>query len=150
MLHSAALTGNEILLRKLILKEKDLIHSVDGPEQETALHIATYKQHLNICQILLENNADPSIKDVNGNNCLHKLVMAPETEFIENRRDLAHLLLNTNKLSINEKNNIGRTAFHIAAENGFINTLLILSNVDECNFSLTDKFVFLDKQIIVL
>lgn len=140
-MHSAALTGNEMLLRKLILKDKNAVHSVDGADKETPLHVASFKQHLNICKILSENNANPSTKDIHGNNSLHKVVMAPETEFLENRRDLIQLLLDNN-VSINSTNNEGKTSVHIASERGYTNTMLILSNVEGCELNVLDKFVF--------
>lgn len=39
--------------------------------KQTPLHFASRKDNAELCQILLENNADPNITDLDGNNGIY-------------------------------------------------------------------------------
>ena len=76
---------------------------------DTALSLATWKGHLDICLWLVnENLMDVNSKDENGENALHIAAMT-------NRPEIANLLLEEGSIDVNGQTNKGRTALHIAA-----------------------------------
>ena len=76
---------------------------------ETALSLATWKGHLDICEWLVnEKLMDVNSKNKYGENALHITALT-------NRPEIANLLLEEGSIDVNEKSNDGSTALHIAA-----------------------------------
>lgn len=76
-LHICAKTGNEIIMRNLILAGAD-VNAVSA-KGFTPLHLAAYNNHGSLCRILLENGAQPDMIDRMGNNALHAAVSQGST-----------------------------------------------------------------------
>lgn len=75
-----------------------------------ALHIAAYKRDSRMCQLLLEYNADPNIKDdVNGDTAMH---IAARLGAI----DVAETLYKTGKCHLDLRNIDGQMAYDVAME----------------------------------
>lgn len=64
-------TGLSKETEKYLIPEKlEIINQKDGKTGRTALYYAIQLDHIDICYLLLANYADPTIKDLSGNNCL--------------------------------------------------------------------------------
>ncbi|XP_028406994.1 transient receptor potential cation channel subfamily A member 1-like isoform X2 [Dendronephthya gigantea] len=72
-LHFAAAAGSIANVKLLVLDEEDLSRSEDNLGR-SALHIACMKGNRNIVAFLLENGADPLVKEKDGLNCLELAV----------------------------------------------------------------------------
>ncbi|CEF65443.1 BTB/POZ-like domain and FYVE zinc finger domain and Ankyrin repeat and Zinc finger, FYVE/PHD-type domain and BTB/POZ fold domain and BTB/POZ domain and Zinc finger, RING/FYVE/PHD-type domain and Zinc finger, FYVE-related domain and Ankyrin repeat-containing domain-containing protein [Strongyloides ratti] len=77
-LHLVARTGNEMIMRNLVLAGARL-NSV-SEKGLTAMHIAAYHGHSTILQILIENGAECNIVDTLGNSPLHSAVLGENDE----------------------------------------------------------------------
>uniref|UniRef100_A0A0N4ZNH2 Ankyrin n=1 Tax=Parastrongyloides trichosuri TaxID=131310 RepID=A0A0N4ZNH2_PARTI len=77
-LHLVAQTGNEMIMRNLVLAGARL-NSVSS-KGLTALHIAAYHGNLLLLQILIENGADANIVDLHGNTPMHSAVLGENDE----------------------------------------------------------------------
>ena len=62
-------TGDDFIIRNLALAGGD-INGIDA-HQSTPLHLAAELDLANVAEILLQNGADPTLLDQDGNNCLH-------------------------------------------------------------------------------
>ncbi|CAF5220567.1 unnamed protein product, partial [Rotaria magnacalcarata] len=71
-LHLCVQTGNEIILRNLLLAGAN-INDVTA-HRRSSLHIASENNRGSICSILLENNIQANLLDSNQNNALHLAV----------------------------------------------------------------------------
>jgi len=68
-LHLAIPTGNEIIVRHLLLAGAE-VNATDKTRQ-TPLHIASMEDKANILEVLLQNGGNPDLVDSNLNNALH-------------------------------------------------------------------------------
>ena len=121
---------------------------------DTALSLATWKGHLDICIWLVnENLMDINSKDKYGENALH---IAART----NRPEIASLLLEEGSIDINEQTNEGCTALHIAAfdnskEDSTIDVIRILLKYkpqllkDENNETALDRAIEMENEEII-
>ena len=74
--HSAVDLGDLNCLEQLVVKDKSIISSVYGVEGWTLLHRACHRGFLEIVKYLLENGADPMVKDTKGWSMLHCALMS--------------------------------------------------------------------------
>ncbi|XP_050895095.1 uncharacterized protein LOC127101670 [Lathyrus oleraceus] len=122
VLHSAAGRGQVEVVRNLIVLSPDIIDSTDS-QGNTALHVASYRGYLPVVEILVQ--ASPSLTKLtnqNGDTFLHMAVYGfTSTDFcrLDKHTELMKRLLSTEKIAniediINFKNNVGRTAIHLA------------------------------------
>uniref|UniRef100_A0AAF5DA06 FYVE-type domain-containing protein n=1 Tax=Strongyloides stercoralis TaxID=6248 RepID=A0AAF5DA06_STRER len=77
-LHLVAQTGNEMIMRNLVLAGARL-NSV-SEKGLTAMHIAAFHGHSTLLQILIENGAECNIVDSLGNSPLHSAVLGESDE----------------------------------------------------------------------
>ena len=124
-------------LQKLLKENDKVISERIGSDENTPLHEACLKSSFEMCKILLDNKADPSLSNKNGNRALHKISMIPETD-MEVKNKIIELLI-SHKADINATNIEGKSAIHVAALKGNTNTLIILSNQDGCKLDIVDK-----------
>lgn len=110
------------VVRNLIVLSPDIINSIDS-QGNTGLHVASYRGYLPVVEILIQ--ASPSLTKLtnqNGDTFLHMAVYGfTSTDFckLDKHTELMNQLLSTEKVSnmkdvINVKNNVGRTAIHVA------------------------------------
>uniref|UniRef100_A0A915C437 Ankyrin repeat and FYVE domain-containing protein 1 n=1 Tax=Parascaris univalens TaxID=6257 RepID=A0A915C437_PARUN len=72
-LHICAQTGDEMIMRNLLLAGADV--NATSAKGFTPLHVAAYNNHEALCMILLENGAFPNLVDYDGNTPLHAAVL---------------------------------------------------------------------------
>lgn len=136
------------LFKLIISKDKKNINVLDE-EGNTPLHIATSKGDGDIVKLLLQNKANSNLVNKLGYNALHLSVIRGDLEIVryisendndiigksndmipllslavENSRyEIYDYLLKGNKINIDTKNEQGKTALAIAAENGDVQSV---------------------------
>ena len=55
-------------IKEIIAKEKNIVNDRLDNERNTALHLAVLKQDLNLVKLLLDNGADPNIRNLDNSN----------------------------------------------------------------------------------
>ena len=120
---------------EMLLKYKVNVHIPDG-KGRTPLHIIVWRGALEIARLLLENGADPAIKDYQGNTSLHFAAQTPCTDAVamcsallgsgdsetvrtaSNRSDLRGEVevaqASQKNVNVNEENSLRVTALHVA------------------------------------
>lgn len=124
-------------VKKLLQENNKIIYETFGSENNTPLHEACLKPSFSICKILLEHKANASISNKHGNQPLHKITIAPETDMAEKHKIIKILI--KHNADINTTNNEGKSVIHIAASKGHSNTLIILSNQEGCKLNINDR-----------
>lgn len=106
---AAAESGELALLKDLITKEPNLVHSkdIDG---YTALHRASYNNHVECARYLLDSGADIHAKTNDGWEPIHSASKWCNVDIIE--------LLLQRGADINSQSSGGNTPLHLAASNG--------------------------------
>jgi ankyrin repeat protein len=108
-LHLAAQIGKTTDLIDLILKMKRIDINGRDTNGKTILHCAINGNNVTIARHLLDNGADPTVRDNDGITPFH--LAASYSEDI----DLLNLILSNEKqVDIDEKNESGMTALHMA------------------------------------
>lgn len=125
----AAQKNFDLIVEKLLQKDKDVVKVTDPVDHMTALLHAAKNGNPSLIELLLKHNADIGAVDVKNNSALHLSV--------ENGRLLAVQALLENPQCqdiINKLNSKRYTALHIAAENGqFEIAKLLLAQWTELN-----------------
>ncbi|CAO2828927.1 unnamed protein product [Amaranthus hypochondriacus] len=146
ILHSASSRGQLQVVKYLIATIDTIIDSTDN-QGNTALHVAAYRGHSSVVQILAQ--ASPSLttsRNSDGNTFLHMAVAgfrSPGFHRIDKQIELIKLLttgaiVNLENI-INNRNNEGRTALHIAVtKNIQCNVVEYLMSVPSINLSIRD------------
>lgn len=91
--------------------------------QNIPLHYAINFNRLDIVENMLNIRSNINFKDLDGNTALHLLVKKIKDDNI----NILDLLMKNN-ISINQVNNLGQNALHIATENDNINICIFLLN----------------------
>ncbi len=86
--------------------------------------IAIMASNVITARYLLENGADPTVRDIEGNTPFHMAA----GKLTDNSHVLGLMLENDKKIEIDERNKIGRTALHLA---------MTTSNVTSARFLLS-------------
>ncbi|XP_034942760.1 ankyrin-3-like [Chelonus insularis] len=86
---------------------------------ETPLHIAARKNYIDIIGKLLENGENPSVRNMEGNTCLH---LASARGF----HQIVSQLVTSPLVQLEKVNHQGLTALQVAAESGFVNAVKVL------------------------
>ena len=81
VLHFAALFGHKLIIDRL-LKEKDL--DIDATDQQgmTALHMAINRGYGEICEDLVNNDANVTMTTTKGQTCLHLAAASGNTDIV--------------------------------------------------------------------
>ncbi|XP_014237481.1 uncharacterized protein LOC106659431 [Trichogramma pretiosum] len=114
-LHAACLSGNIEMVQKFIHQKNnlDLIWRLADGTKESPLTLATEFKRIKILEMLLENGADPNMKDL-GKNPLHVFFKFFLDEGVDS--SLLDLLISYN-CDVNEKDNDGRSPLFLCFEN---------------------------------
>jgi ankyrin repeat protein len=109
-LHVAACCASTTDVIKLILETKKVDINVRDKNGQTALLYAVRGNRVDNVDYLLENGADPAIHDENGDTPVHLAAAAVNKD----SAILDLLLVTEKKIDIDERNNAGMTALHMA------------------------------------
>ncbi|CAF1139911.1 unnamed protein product [Adineta ricciae] len=105
-LHLCVQTGNEIILRNLLLAGAN-INDVTA-NRRSALHIASENNRGFICSILIENHIQTNLSDANQNTALHLAVQ-------HGHLDVVRRLLSESDIDVFALNNKGMNCLHVLA-----------------------------------
>eukprot|EP01064_Diplonema_japonicum_P023287 TRINITY_DN33720_c0_g1_i1.p1 TRINITY_DN33720_c0_g1~~TRINITY_DN33720_c0_g1_i1.p1 ORF type:complete len:483 (+),score=137.17 TRINITY_DN33720_c0_g1_i1:52-1449(+) len=94
-----------------VMRPSDPVVDSRGENDGTPLHYAVKGGQTAIVELLLDNKADPNLKDRNGDAPLH---LAAEGNYA----DITELLLRDIRIDVNAKNPFGVTPLHQSAQNG--------------------------------
>ena len=114
-LYYASLCGFRGLVEKLISTHPQDVN-IRGGSHVTPLHAATFKRHLEVASLLLENGADPSARDDVGWAPLYWLSYSGHV-MVQSSLEIARLLMNFGA-NVNVTDDNDRTPLHAAARNG--------------------------------
>lgn len=122
-IHEEAQSGDIGMVKVLLKGNPDLVFSKDK-DGHTPLHLAAWKGHKDVAELLLANKADVNAKDNLDRTPLYYAVRY-------GHRDMVELLLG-NKAEVSAKNELGETPLHLAAEGGHkdIAELLLTNSAD--------------------
>ncbi|CAF3345195.1 unnamed protein product [Rotaria socialis] len=121
-LHLCVQTGNEIILRNLLLAGAN-INDVTA-NRRSSLHIASENNRGSICSILLENNIQTNLLDSNQNNALHLAVQ-------HGHIDVVRRLLSESDIDVFTPNIKGMNCLHVLAAHSRENAHIIFSIILE-------------------
>ena len=116
---TAAEYGQFDIVEKIAQDHTFGIDVVDSADQNSALHLATFNDHVDIVKMLLEHGANRNLLDSLGRTPLHTSVEKPG-----GCRCLKLLL--GHKVDLNLRDKDGLTVWHIASESGNLTALRIL------------------------
>ncbi|KAJ8676247.1 hypothetical protein QAD02_012033 [Eretmocerus hayati] len=122
-LHLATVTGNEMLVRSLLLAEAR-INDTDA-HRNTALHAAAKAGHAVICSALLQNEINFDAVNADGDNALHVAVREGHVAVV--RTLLTECTLNAEAVNLK-----GRNPLHELARYGRDNAATICELFFEC------------------
>ncbi|UJR21238.1 hypothetical protein I4U23_024333 [Adineta vaga] len=105
-LHLCVQTGNEIILRNLLLAGAN-INDVTA-NRRSGLHIASENNRGSICSILIENHIQTNLSDTNQNTALHLAVQ-------HGHSDVVRRLLSESDIGVFALNNKGMNCLHVLA-----------------------------------
>ena len=130
--------GNDIFLCAKIDDTQSLLEVIDKIDpntcddtKESLLHYTVKFNSLEFARLLLMHNANPDLKNANGDTPLMIACKMGKENFIK-------LLIKFNS-NTNEKNNFGETALHMALLNGNIEIIKLLVNEKTNLALLTDS-----------
>eukprot|EP00003_Mantamonas_plastica_P033864 TRINITY_DN996_c0_g1_i1.p1 TRINITY_DN996_c0_g1~~TRINITY_DN996_c0_g1_i1.p1 ORF type:complete len:1177 (-),score=425.73 TRINITY_DN996_c0_g1_i1:3286-6816(-) len=110
---------------------------------QTILHLAAVCGFTRLADMLLTRfNADPSIRDINGYNCLHFAAMYGHHEMVRSMLTQSRKRSPNKPLINSQTDENGYTALHLAATGRFDAVIRTLIQF-KCNRSLQDDFGFL-------
>lgn len=116
--HLAAKNGQLDVLRMFLSCEKSLLNMKDLIGN-TLLNTAASKGHAELVQFLLQEDADYTIRNKHGNTLFHSAAQF-------NRLKVLQTLLESIPEGIDDINNEGNTALHIAAERSYTSIIELL------------------------
>uniref|UniRef100_T1J2P3 BTB domain-containing protein n=1 Tax=Strigamia maritima TaxID=126957 RepID=T1J2P3_STRMM len=122
-IHLAVHTGNEIILRNLILAGANVNELT--PQKQTSLHLAAEGDHSTLCTILIENGVDYNKVDDNLNNALHVAVQKGNLASVR-------VLLTESQINAECVNLKGQNPFHVLCQYSRDNAAAIFELFLEC------------------
>ncbi|XP_063725447.1 uncharacterized protein LOC134853386 [Symsagittifera roscoffensis] len=114
-LHLSAQYGHA-RLSQLLINSHNATVDILSLTRKTPMHLAAQEGQIDVCQALLDLNADPFAKDMEEQTPLH---LAAEKDFSE----VVKLFLSYNQDLVNVCNSEGRTCAHIAASKGSMSVI---------------------------
>lgn len=120
-LHLAVESGNEMILRNLILAGAH-VNDLTSASKRTALHLlaeCTHASCASICSILIENGIDFNALDSGSNNALHVAVQNANLSVVK-------VLLAASNIDVYAINSKGMSPLHVLAVYGKENSAAIL------------------------
>ena len=117
-LHIAALCGQQEIVNLLIIKYNCPV-DIRNEGNETPLHLACYKDHLNVVKTLVEHGADLSARNWQNAPLVQVAAMGGHKNVIET-------LTNQFGCNLNDTGLQGRTILHVACEFGHVELAEIL------------------------
>ena len=120
-----ATVNNHLDIVKILLQAKANPNLQFKASGETPL-MAT--ENVDIIQVLLENGADPTIVDNNGNTAIHLTIYKAITSGSEDYLEILQLLTLQPNASLNKMNNTGMTSLMMASQHGLISAVRLLLN----------------------
>jgi len=133
-LHHCARSFNSQELISLLLSKGAEINDIDNKRQ-TPLMIAIMVGNAKIISVLLDNSADVSLRDLEGDNMLHCAIT-------RKRIDILECLLKLPKAEelVSQENNHGQTPFHRALKLGITSMVeLMVSTITHKSTSVQDS-----------
>jgi ankyrin repeat protein len=118
-IHIAANFGQDNVLRPLLAKQFDWDLEARASNGRTALLLAVGNGHLTIIDLLLEQGADPTAKDNQGWNAIHRAAGYGRDSIIQK-------LLARSKCDLEARTSDGLTALLLAAKNGHFGAVELL------------------------
>lgn len=120
-----ATVNNHLDIVKILLQAKANPNLQFKASGETPL-MAT--ENVDIIQVLLENGADPTIVDNNGNTAIHLTIYKAITSGCKDYLEILQLLTLQPNASLNKMNNTGMTSLMMASQHGLISAVRLLLN----------------------
>ncbi|CAD5119760.1 DgyrCDS8355 [Dimorphilus gyrociliatus] len=120
-LHLACMEGDVELVEVLLAEAKNknelaqYLNKQDKEDHNTALHLSIENRHPAVTRLLIDNEADITIRRISGNTALH---IAASSNDVESAK-----LLLEKKLNINELNNYQSSPAHLAAEHNSVDVM---------------------------
>jgi uncharacterized protein len=112
IMHSAAESGKESIVRAVLKVDSSLLTSTDDDE-ETPLHLAAEKGHESIVRMFLTANSDL----LTCTNCRWETPLHLASRNHQKGVALILLLASSDKTYVNRQNRFGETALHLAVRN---------------------------------
>nr|POF18693.1 isoform 2 of ankyrin-3 [Quercus suber] len=133
-LHWAAVTGNSALVRQLLShKRKPNVDAIEH-RQRTPLHLAAARDHIRTMEALLDHHAE--VNAISG-TALTPLHMACERDW--GSSETVRLLLKHNA-DPSRRTRSGKTALHLAAQNGNKTVVLLLLQNPKVDRAARDSY----------
>ncbi len=131
LLHIAIKTNDYDTVKRLVETQFKNNIDIKNSKKRTPLSISCEKNQPYIAQLLLKNKANPNLKDLAGNNCLHYCFLTTRTE--KQKQHVSHLILNNIK-DINEINRNHKTVLMLAQgyQDEIITKILIAKGAKIC------------------
>lgn len=131
-LRDAIVTGNLLIVKRLLRRYPNLLTNMDPKNGWSSLHYASFYGRYLICVFLIQLGHDKHeiLKTFKGNTCVHLALM-------NGHEQTTHLLLQHFPRFINQQGEFGRTPAHIACIHDYFKCLSLLIGVG-ADLSLPD------------
>ena len=131
-LRDAIISGNLLIVKRLLRRFPELISNMDPSNGWTSLHYASYYGRYLICVYLIQLSRDKHefTKTFRGNTCVHLALM-------NGHEQTTHLLLQHDRSFINCRGEYGRTPAHVACIHDYHQCLSLLMSAG-ANLTIPD------------
>ncbi|XP_042858197.1 serine/threonine-protein phosphatase 6 regulatory ankyrin repeat subunit A-like, partial [Penaeus japonicus] len=128
-LHFASLTGQEDVVKLLLMKNADATN--ETPTHQTPLHYAALRGYATLVKLLVFHGADPNVRDERNNTPLHYAALNGHTLVVE--------LLVNERADLSIRTDLGLSVLHKASFYGRLSTVQKLVELQDTLVSIRDK-----------